>query len=63
MNYVYKYVCVNIYYTSRKINSFFYYILELFIRMDYSYCFLPYTKKVREKVQCFHCKQSTCFVY
>ena len=36
--------------------------MELFIRMDCSYCFIPYTKRERKEVQCFHCKQSTCFV-
>ena len=29
--------------------------------MNCSYCYLPYTKRERKEVQCFHCKKSTCF--
>ena len=28
--------------------------------MNCSYCYLPYTKRERKEVQCFHCKNSTC---
>ena len=50
------------YYTITKTNSIsFYSILELFIRMTCSLCYLPFTKREQKEVQCFHCKKSTCF--